>query len=650
MDSLGKRKRQLLSILLCICMIMTGVTVEKKEVRADTSYEVTLLLPALALAKCKVYTGEDMQTEYTFGTEHASGSTVTLYIVPDEHDEILFFEDSTDSVDWSQDNGAIWSHLDEDGNLLYQIEDIDKDHELHFACRAKAYSVFVDEIGENVGLYIKNNCDGTYYEIYGDWPNYTYDENGPDCYIKSDLENSNDKKYKVVVKNTVDSDMETTVFTETVANEDGYYYYWMGRIRGNHHLKFNVEEYGSSSIENNSYGLEYTYKGEVIPEPVKSNFIVKRGMGNGNGDGLTFTWYRGDYGAKEVSESDKLTGAPSDIGTYTLKVDVGEDDVNGYYAGSAKFVVNIKEFVTTAEAVLQGTKNGDWYTGDVTVKAPDGYEISTVQTGGYQDSFTVNQDMDGVIRYYLKEKSTGNLTGAKEIQVRRDDTSPSATITTTDGGGGNWNGFTAWTKYSIFKNNINLSVTASDTLSGLDTAECLLSDTKFTSETAVSGNWQPLKATATGNYSLDVLAAYKGAVYVRVTDKAGNSTIINSDGLVVYRDGQQSTQKVTYTKTTKTDCTAKVILNGNTIQKITIADDSGKTVTQPVLGTDYEVEEETITLAGSYLENLAVGDYTVTVSYYPCGVTDYTPWPAGSGESTPADTTFALSVGRHREA
>lgn len=54
-------------------------------------------------------------------------------------------------------------------------------------------------------------------------------------------------------------------------------------------MTLNLEEYESSSIGKNGYGLEYTYKGEVVPVPAKSNFVVKWGMGNGNGGDLTFT-------------------------------------------------------------------------------------------------------------------------------------------------------------------------------------------------------------------------------------------------------------------------------------------------------------------------------------------------------------------------
>lgn len=41
MSSVAKRKRQLLSIVLCVCMIMTSIMVEKKEAKAADYYNLS---------------------------------------------------------------------------------------------------------------------------------------------------------------------------------------------------------------------------------------------------------------------------------------------------------------------------------------------------------------------------------------------------------------------------------------------------------------------------------------------------------------------------------------------------------------------------------------------------------------------------------
>ena len=70
-------------------------------------------------------------------------------------------------------------------------------------------------------------------------------------------------------------------------------------------------------------------------------------------------------------------------------------------------------------------------------------------------------------------------------------------------------------------------------------------------------------------------------VYARITDASDNSTVINSDGIVLYSDAQAVTQSVTYTRTSNEDVTAQVNLNGNTVAGIMNGSDS------LTAGTDY---------------------------------------------------------------
>ena len=72
----------------------------------------------------KAYTGNDMQTEYIFGTEHVDGSDVNIYLMPDEHYELHYFEDGASGIEWSLDSGSLTEQLDANGGLLYNVPDI----------------------------------------------------------------------------------------------------------------------------------------------------------------------------------------------------------------------------------------------------------------------------------------------------------------------------------------------------------------------------------------------------------------------------------------------------------------------------------------------------------------------------------------------
>ena len=99
--------------------------------------------------------------------------------------------------------------------------------------------------------------------------------------------------------------------------------------------------------------------------------------------------------------------------------------------------------------------------------------------------------------------------------------------------------------------------------------------------------------TWTAGKSFSMTANDKSVIYARITDVAGNTVIINSEGIVVYTDATTS-DSVEYTRTTKTDVTSAIELKGNTVEEIR----NGNTVLME--GTDYEIQDGKIVLKGEY--------------------------------------------------
>ena len=131
---------------------------------------------------------------------------------------------------------------------------------------------------------------------------------------------------------------------------------------------------------------------------------------------------------------------------------------------------------------------------------------------------------------------------------------------------------------------------------------------------------------------LSLTESGKYVIYARITDKAGNQIIINSDGVVVFKDSVVADPSIDYTKTTKTSVDAKVTLNGNTVASVKNGQDTLKE------GKDYTVSADKITFSGEYLDTLAVGTYTLTVAYHPQEETQY------KGGDKPAERQIALKV------
>ena len=182
----------------------------------------------------------------------------------------------------------------------------------------------------------------------------------------------------------------------------------------------------------------------------------------------------------------------------------------------------------------------------------------------------------------------------------------------------------------FFKETVNVEITAQDDREGPVTIEYYLSEAELSEQQAKEiTNW-----TQGSEFSID--PKHKYIVYARLTDEAGNMAIINSSGIVVYTDSASLTPSIEYVKTSAQDVTARVILNGNTVDQIKNGENA---LTQ---GTDYTVEDNVITFHASYLDTLAASEtpYTLTISYRPMGES----YVEGEENQKPADTPLSLTV------
>lgn len=589
-------------------------------------------------------TPEDCYTNYD---EYSSGGLA--YTVEEsedyEFDSIKTYQNGTKTGSYNTSNF--------DENILNKIifKDNTNNDPFDFSSFTKQYNIgevkasfvkaFYDVCltrGDNGQIY-KYDCSGGYEACVTDENNPIREQvhrgsNSEVYYIKA----NDADKYKVVLKDNNDiQDLGT-------ANSDGYYKYQVKSIDADHGITVDFNE---TTISNKNYPAEFVYTGNSITAPAKDNFSV-----NSDSNDVTFTWYQGNYKDSEVVESDKLASAPSEIGTYTLKVDVGE--TASYPAASKKFIVEIKKSGAKAEATLAGTNKGSdgWYSGDVTITAPEGYEISaSKEEDSFTDSLKVTEDMEGDYTYYLKEKDTGYIIGPNTIVIKRDTTKPTGTVTTKYN---SRDGFVKGALHYFIKNSAAVTVTANDggtVASGVKKVEYLLAGTSYDNQEAFlaananKNGWKALTKDANGRYKFNIPAKFKGFAYVRITDTAGNVTVLNTDGVVVYSDAAQSTKKVTYVKNTKKNTVANVTLNGNTVKTVTISKAGTSNGTALKAGTQYSVNasKNQITWKGTYLETLPVGNYTITLSYNPQGVA-YAPNYSAKAEDAPKTTTIALVV------
>lgn len=284
----------------------------------------------------------------------------------------------------------------------------------------------------------------------------------------------------------------------------------------------------------------------------------------------------------------------------------------------------------------QGTdydvNSNDWMYGDFVITAKSGYELSMTNTpeGTWQSSITASDETsNGSISFYVRNTATGAISSSTTEYYRIDKTPPLAAININTK---TWNQFLNTVALGIFyKESKLVTITPSDTGSGVKSVEYLISETRFDSESAVTGTWKTLDVSG-GVFSITPNS--RQYIYVRVKDVVGNQSIINSEGHVLYTDSEQDTKNMTYVKTTDKDVTAHVKLNGNTVREI-------KNNNAVIQTSNYSVDNDgTITFKSSYLDSLKADSYSLTVSYNPLGEN----YVNTVGNTAPNTTEIALKV------
>ncbi len=314
--------------------------------------------------------------------------------------------------------------------------------------------------------------------------------------------------------------------------------------------------------------------------------------------------------------------------SYTATVtDLGNDNYTLTGATGVSQNWSISYLQTSAAAQVSGTKgNNDWYISPVKLVPDSGYQISTNKTDWKDSLGDYTEQGEQSAGYYLKETATGAVTDKKTVTFKIDTGMPSGSIRIGE------NTFDSSLKditYGYwFKDNVSVDITGADSASGIASVEYQAVSAEESYD--ANGTWLPWNAEE----KLSLTEGGRYVVYARVTDNAGNQTIVNSDGVAVFKDSVVVDSSIDYTRTTKASVDAKVTLNGNTVASVR----NGETTLTE--GEDYTVSADKITFSGEYLDTLEAGTYKLTVAYHLQGVTEYK-----SGDK-PADSQIAVNVSR----
>ena len=188
-------------------------------------------------------------------------------------------------------------------------------------------------------------------------------------------------------------------------------------------------------------------------------------------------------------------------------------------------------------------------------------------------------------------------------------------------------------------NGIFVGCTFDGTLnSGIDKVEYLLSETPFADRDAIIGNWTAVTLDSDRKAYFSIAPNQKTFVYVRVTDKSGNITVVNSEGVVVYIDAEAVTDVQTFTMDSGSNVLYGLKLNGNALLAVYNGTEEIRSV------TDYSLIENganaVFTLKNKYLRTLAAGEYTLCLIFKPMGES----YVDNYGNDAPTEIVLKLTV------
>ena len=288
-----------------------------------------------------------------------------------------------------------------------------------------------------------------------------------------------------------------------------------------------------------------------------------------------------------------------------------------------------------------------WYvSSNFTITANSGYLLSLENKDDslWQNtlSFT-DQGENCEVIFYVRNISSKEISTPVSCYYKKDSTSPAGTIQIREN---EFKTFLNTITFGLFfKDKVDITISASDSLSGVAGIEYFLSDQVYENGSEIpSSGWESAAMNHhSASFSVDPADWNPDEfnetffVYARITDFAGNICYVRSDGVVIYTDSTAADVSMKFHKDSSEDPTVSVNLNGNTIK--TIFNGSYELT----LNSDYTVNGSEIEFSASYLNSLEAGEYTFTVSYNPAGM-DYRDLP---GNSEPCTTMISVFITGH---
>lgn len=235
----------------------------------------------------------------------------------------------------------------------------------------------------------------------------------------------------------------------------------------------------------------------------------------------------GDRAEREITEN----------GTYCYRA---TDNYNNVSDKTCIAYTNLDTAKPVIRVNTNGYVEGDW-TNQIITLTVESLTINVGQTQyyysedgqtwfDYPGSVLVNTEtgLDGKTYYFKAISQAGVESDVVEAFVRRDTTAPVGEISSSSN---SWNSFLNAITFGLFFNDtMQFDISASDNLSGVSNIEYLVTANEFSSkeDAQAASGWLPVPADG-----VSINPEGDFALYYKLTDVAGNVSIVNTDGIIL---------------------------------------------------------------------------------------------------------------------
>jgi len=270
---------------------------------------------------------------------------------------------------------------------------------------------------------------------------------------------------------------------------------------------------------------------------------------------------------------------------------------------------SIKPYTAVEGTDYTVNSNDGWLNKGFVVTAKEGYLVSTSNADDEWTKTISDSDeiKDGDFKFYVKNAS-GIVSEAVTYKI--DKTAPNGTVTVGEDSANTWTELqTGITFDQTFKEKQSVTLAGEDGFSGIESVEYFLADKELSMDELNAATWtvydKPFSLEKSGKY----------VVYVKITDKAGNETMISSGGITldipssshypsaptdnVINSGTSGTDSATTTanlNTTETGGTANAVVDQTTADKIVEKATSNKSAEVVIDATTRAGKAETTTV------------------------------------------------------